>query len=118
MKFSLIATAIVATSAIRMERELNGVAKNEEQAWSEYQESKVLVDKAEKAYLALKVVSRKQENELKREIDETIKQEAVVAAANRDADASRRSLFRATMAQHKAMESYMTAMAEELKYTK
>ena len=118
MKFSLIATAIVATSAIRMERELNGVAKTEEQSWADYQEAKNAVDSAEKEYVIAKKASLKEEVELKREIAETITQEAVVAKANKVTDHARRAVFAATLAQHKAFEMYFNAMTEELKYTK
>ena len=119
MKFALFATAIVAVSAIRMERSLNGEAANEEDTWEAYQNAKKAVDAAEEVYITKKAAARATEVELQREINETIAQEKVVKKANKVADQARLSLYQATIAAHKAFSGYMKAMmADTLKYKK
>ena len=86
MKFALFATAIVAVSAIRMERSLNGEAANEEDTWEAYQNAKKAVDAAEEVYITKKAAARATEVELQREINETIAQEKVVKKANKVKD--------------------------------
>ena len=119
MKFlALAAIASAMTLDIEEGRKLGGVAANEESAWNAWLEAQKDVARAQAKYLKAKAAARHQEGELQREIDETIKQEAVVKRYNDAANAARKAFFKATFRAHKAFEAYAHAMTEPLTYTK
>ena len=119
MKFTLIASAIVACSAVRVERSLAQDAQEEKTSWADFRTASMAVGPATRDYLNKKATSRKEESQLLSNIQEVTAQEVVVKGANEDEVTKRNDLFTATLASHKALEGYMNAMlADSLSYKK
>ena len=116
MKFTLIAAAIIAASAIKTERALGGPAADEYATWNEYNEARQGLEHAQTHYITVQHASMAEEAKLQKEIDETDVQEGLTKIAIKKADASRADFHTSTKAVQKALEAYIHAMTDVAVY--